>query len=135
MEHVGIVIEDLAGEVAFFATLGLAPRGEAPVDGDWVNGVVGLEGAWAQIAILQTPDGHGRLELTKFHTPSIDGGYQRAGERFGRHVAFAVEDIDVVLACLRARGAELVGELGRHQDSYRLCYVHGPEGIIVDLAE
>ncbi len=99
--------------------------------------VVGLEGVRAQIAILQTPDGHGRLELTRFHTPSTDGGYQCAPANASgiRHVAFAVDDIYAVLARLRARGAQLVGELGRYQDSYRLCYVRGPEGIIVELAE
>ena len=87
--------------------------------------------------MLRTPDGHGRLELTKFHTPSTDGGYERAPANASgiRHVAFAVDDIDAVLAHLRARGAELVGELGRYEDSYRLCYVRGPEGIIVELAE
>jgi catechol 2,3-dioxygenase-like lactoylglutathione lyase family enzyme len=137
MDHVGIVVDDLADAVAFFVELGLELQGEAPVEGDWVDRVVGLEGVRAQIAILQTPDGHGRLELTKFHTPSTDGGYQRATANASgiRHVAFAVDDIDAVLARLRARGAELVGELGRYQDSYRLCYVRGPEGIIVELAE
>lgn len=137
MDHVGIVVDDLADAVAFFIELGLELQGEAPVEGDWVDRVVGLEGVRAQIAMLQTPDGHGRLELTKFHTPSTDGGYQRAPANASgiRHVAFAVEDIDSVLARLRARGAELVGELGRYQDRYRLCYVRGPEGIIVELAE
>ena len=137
MDHVGIVVDDLADAVAFFVELGLELQGEAPVEGDWVDRVVGLEGVRAQIAILQTPDGHGRLELTKFHTPSTDGGYERAPANASgiRHVAFAVDDIDAVLARLRARGAELVGELGRYQDSYRLCYVRGPEGIIVELAE
>ena len=137
MDHVGIVVDDLADAVAFFAQLGLELQGEAPVEGDWVDRVVGLEGVRAQIAMLQTPDGHGRLELTKFHTPSTDGGNQRAPANASgiRHVAFAVDDIDAVLARLRARGAELVGELGRYRDSYRLCYVRGPEGIIVELAE
>jgi catechol 2,3-dioxygenase-like lactoylglutathione lyase family enzyme len=137
MDHVGIVVDDLADAVAFFAQLGLELQGEAPVEGDWVDRVVGLESVRAQIAMLQTPDGHGRLELTKFHTPSTDGGYQRAPANAPgiRHVAFAVDDIDAVLARLRARGAELVGELGRYQDSYRLCYVRGPAGIIVELAE
>jgi catechol 2,3-dioxygenase-like lactoylglutathione lyase family enzyme len=137
MDHVGIVVDDLADAVAFFVELGLELQGEAPVEGDWVDRVVGLEGVRAQIAMLRTPDGHGRLELTKFHTPSTDGGYQRAPANASgiRHVAFAVDDIDAVLARLRARGAELVGELGRYQDSYRLCYVRGPEGIIVELAE
>ncbi|MFZ2114125.1 MAG: VOC family protein [Solirubrobacteraceae bacterium] len=137
MDHVGIVVDDLADAVAFFVQLGLELQGEAPVEGDWVDRVVGLEGVRAQIVMLQTPDGHGRLELTKFHTPSTDGGYQRAPANASgiRHIAFLVEDIDAVLACLRARGTELVGELERYQDSYRLCYVCGPEGIIVELAE
>jgi catechol 2,3-dioxygenase-like lactoylglutathione lyase family enzyme len=137
MDHVGIVVDDLANAVAFFVELGLELQGEAPVEGDWVDRVVGLEGVRAQIAMLQTPDGHGRLELSKFHTPSTDGAYQRAPANASgiRHVAFAVEDIDAVLARLRTRGAELVGELGRYQDRYRLCYVRGPEGIIVELAE
>jgi catechol 2,3-dioxygenase-like lactoylglutathione lyase family enzyme len=137
MDHVGIVVEDLADAVAFFVELGLELQGEAPVEGDWVDRVVGLEGVRAQIAMLQTPDGHGRIELAKFHTPSTDGGDQRAPANASgiRHVTFAVDDIDAVLARLRARGAELVGELGRYQDRYRLCYVRGPEGIIVELAE
>jgi catechol 2,3-dioxygenase-like lactoylglutathione lyase family enzyme len=137
MDHVGIVVDDLADAVAFFVELGLKLQGEAPVEGDWVDRVVGLEGIRAQIAMLRTPDGHGRLELAKFHTPSTDGGYQRAAANVSgiRHVAFAVDDIDAVLARLRARGAELVGELGCYEDSYRLCYVRGPEGIIIELAE
>jgi catechol 2,3-dioxygenase-like lactoylglutathione lyase family enzyme len=137
MDHVGVVVDDLADAVAFFAQLGLELQGEAPVEGDWVDRIVGLEGVRAQIAMLRTPDGHGRIELVKFHTPSTAGGDQRAPANASgiRHVAFAVDDIDAVLARLRARGAELVGELGRYEDSYRLCYVRGPEGIIVELAE
>ena len=137
MDHVGIVVDDLADAVAFFVELGLELQGETPVEGDWVDRIVGLDGVRAQIAMLQTPDGHGRVELTKFHAPSADGGHQRAPANASgiRHVAFAVDDIDAVLARLRARGAELVGELGRYQDRYRLCYVRGPEGIIVELAE
>jgi catechol 2,3-dioxygenase-like lactoylglutathione lyase family enzyme len=136
MDHVGIVVDDLADAVAFSLSSDSSYR-EAPVEGDWLDHVVGLEGVRAQIAMLQTPDGHGGLELTKLHTPSTDGGYQPAPANASgiRHVAFAVDDIDAVLARLRARGAELVGELGRYQDSYRLCYVRGPEGIIVELAE
>ncbi len=137
MDHVGIVVDDLADAVAFFAQLGLKLQGEAPVNGDWVDRVVGLEGVRAQIAILQTPDGHGALELTKFHAPSGRAGEEHASANTPgiRHIAFAVDDIDAVLARLQALGAELVGELGRYQDSYRLCYVRGPEGIIVELAE
>ena len=137
MDHVGIVVDDLADAVAFFVTLGLELRGEAPVEGDWVDRIVGLEGVRAQIAMLQTPDGHGRLELTTFDAPSSDGGDRRARANAPgiRHVAFAVEDVEAVVARLRTRGAELVGELGRYEDSYRLCYLRGPEGIIVELAE
>jgi catechol 2,3-dioxygenase-like lactoylglutathione lyase family enzyme len=137
MDHVGIVVEDLADAVAFFVELGLELEGEAPVEGNWVDRIIGLEGVRAQIAMLQTPDGHSRVELTEFLTPSTDGGDQRAPANASgiRHVAFAVEDVDGILARLQARGAELVGELGRYEDRYRLCYVRGPAGIIVELAE
>ena len=123
--------------MGFFVELGLKLHGAAPVEGDWVDRVVGLEGVRAQIVMLQTPDGTGRLELTKFHAPPTDGGYQRAPANAPgiRHVAFAVEDIEAVIARLRTRGAELVDELERYKDRYRLCYVRGPEGIIVELAE
>jgi catechol 2,3-dioxygenase-like lactoylglutathione lyase family enzyme len=99
--------------------------------------VVGLEGVRAEIAMLETPDGQGRLELARFHTPSArDGDGHAPANTLGiRHVAFAVDDIYAVVACLRARGAELVGEVERYEDMYRLCYVRGPEGIIVELAE
>jgi len=137
MEHVGIVVDDLAAATRFFVELGLELLAEVPVEGRWVDRVVGLEGVRADIAMLQTPDGHGRLELTKYHTPSIPEANQHAPANAPgiRHVAFLVEDIDVVVAGLRARGSELVGELERYEDSYRLCYVRGPEGIIVELAE
>ena len=99
--------------------------------------VVGLEGVRAEIAMVETPDGHGRLELTKFHSPSGRGGDRHAPANAPglRHVALAVDDIDAVVARLRARGAELVGELENYEDIYRLCYVRGPAGIIVELAE
>ncbi len=137
MDHVGIVVDDLAAATEFFVELGLELQGEAPVEGRWVDRVVGLDGVRAEIVMLQTEDGHGGLELTKFHTPSTQGGNRHAPANTPgiRHVAFAVEDIDAVVAGLRARGAELVGELERHEDRYRLCYVRGPEGIIVELAE
>jgi catechol 2,3-dioxygenase-like lactoylglutathione lyase family enzyme len=137
MDHVGVVVDDLAAATEFFVELGLELLGEAPVEGRWVDRIVGLDGVRAQIVMLQTPDGHGRLELTKFHTPTGQGGARHAPPNtLGiRHVAFAVEDIDAIVAGLRARGAELVGELERYEDSYRLCYVRGPEGMIVELAE
>jgi catechol 2,3-dioxygenase-like lactoylglutathione lyase family enzyme len=137
MEHVGIVVDDLAAATAFFLELGLELQGKAPVEGGWVDRVVGLEGVRAEIAMVETPDGHGRLELTKFHAPSARDGDRRARANTPgiRHVAFAVDDIDAVVARLRAHGAELVGEVERYEDSYRLCYLRGPEGIIVELAE
>jgi len=137
MEHVGIVVDDLAAATEFFVELGLVLQGEGTVEGRWVDGVVGLDGVRADIAMMQTPDGNGRLELTKFHSPSIQGDNRHASANTPgiRHVAFAVDDIDAADAGLRARGAELVGELERYEDSYRLCYVRGPEGIIIELAE
>jgi catechol 2,3-dioxygenase-like lactoylglutathione lyase family enzyme len=137
IEHVGIVVEDLAAATAFFVELGLRLQGEAAVEGGWVDRVVGLEGVQAEIAMLETPDGHGRVELAKFHAPSGGGGDRDAPANTPgiRHLAFAVDDIDAVLARLQARGAELVGAVERYEDRYKLCYVRGPEGIIVELAE
>jgi catechol 2,3-dioxygenase-like lactoylglutathione lyase family enzyme len=137
MDHVGIVVDDLAAATAFFVDLGLTLQGEGPVEGAWVDRVVGLEGVRAEIAMLETPDGHGRVELSTFHAPSGRSGDSHAPANTPglRHISFAVDDIDAVVAGLRARGAELVGELERYRDSYLLCYVRGPEGIIVELAE
>jgi catechol 2,3-dioxygenase-like lactoylglutathione lyase family enzyme len=144
MDHVGIVVDDLAAATAFFLELGLELQGESPVQGAWVDRVVGLEGVRAEIAMLQTPDGHGRVELAKFHAPSAEGGDSHAPANTPRapanapgirHITFAVDDIDDVLARLQARGAELVGEVERYENIYRLCYIRGPEGIIVELAQ
>nr|WP_253894875.1 VOC family protein [Corallococcus exercitus] len=138
MDHVGIVVDDLAAAVAFFVELGLELEGEAPVEGRWVDRVVGLDGVRADIAMMRTPDGHGRLELTKFHKPtpaSAEPNNAPANTLGLRRIMFAVEDIEDVVARLRAHGAELIGELAQYADSYRLCYVRGPAGIIVALAE
>jgi catechol 2,3-dioxygenase-like lactoylglutathione lyase family enzyme len=137
MEHVGIVVDDLAAATAFFVELGLKPQGRGPVEGGWVDRVVGLEGVRAEIAMMETPDGHGRVELAKFHAPSgpVVDPQAPANTPGIRHVAFSVDDIDAVVAGLRARDTELVGEVERYKDIYRLCYVRGPEGIIVELAE
>src|SRR5919201_1527107 len=137
MDHVGIVVDDLAAATAFFVELGLKLQGEGSVEGGWVDRVVGLEGVRSEIAMLETPDGHGRLELSKFHAPSGRGGDRHAPANTPgiRHVTFAVADIDAAVATVRARGGELVGEVENYQDIYRLCYVRGPEGIIVELAE
>ena len=138
MDNVLIVVEDLEAAIAFFVELGMELEGQTTIEGPWVDRVIGLEGSRSDIAMMRTPDGHGRLELTKFHTPTaVSTEPENAlGNTLGlRSVMFAVEDIDAVVAGLRARGAELVGELERYEDSYRLCYVRGPEGIIVELAE
>ncbi len=136
MEHVGIVVDDLAAATEFFVELRLVLQGEAPVKGRWVDRIVGLEGVRADTVLMQTPDGSGRLELVKFHSPSHQGDNRHAPANTPgiRHVAFAVEDIDAVVAGLRARGAELVGELERYEDSYRLCYVRGPDDNNVEAA-
>ena len=138
MDHVGVVVDDLEAAIAFFADLGMELEGEAPIEGPWVDRVNGLDGVRVDIAMMRTPDGHGRLELTKFHTPTAVSAEpaNAPGNTLGlRTIMFAVDDIDATVARLRARGAELVGEVAQYQDSYRLCYVRGPEGIIVALAE
>jgi catechol 2,3-dioxygenase-like lactoylglutathione lyase family enzyme len=137
MDHVGVVVDDLAAAIEFFVQLGLELDGEGSVEGEWADRIVGLEGVRTDLAFVQTPDGHGRLELIKFHSPSDQADHQPAPANAPgiRHLTFAVDDIDAVVAGLRARGTELVGELVRYEDSYRLCYVRGPEGIIVELAE
>ncbi|MEV4629935.1 VOC family protein [Micromonospora sp. NPDC049523] len=138
MDHVGIVVDDLDAAVAFFVELGLEVEVEMPVEGRWVDQVVGIDDVRVDIAMMRTPDGHSRLELTKFRTPtaiSAEPSVAPPNTLGLRRIMFAVEDIDDVVARLRAHGAELVGELAQYEDKYRLCYVRGPEGIIVALAE
>jgi catechol 2,3-dioxygenase-like lactoylglutathione lyase family enzyme len=138
MDHVGVVVDDLEAAVAFFVELGMERQGTGvgSVDGRWVDQVVGLEGVRVDIAFVRTPDGMSRLELTKFHAPDAVEAGSTAPNTLGlRRLMFAVDDIDEVVARLLAHGAELVGELAQYTDSYRLCYVRGPEGIIVGLAE
>jgi catechol 2,3-dioxygenase-like lactoylglutathione lyase family enzyme len=137
MDHVGLVVDDLAAAIAFFVELGLERQGEASVEGDWVDRIVGLEGVRTEFAMMVTPDGHSKLELVKFHAPQgPDGDAQAPANAPGiRHLTFAVDDLDATLAGLGAHGAELVGEVERYEDIYRLCYVRGPEGIIIELAE
>jgi catechol 2,3-dioxygenase-like lactoylglutathione lyase family enzyme len=137
MDNVGIVVDDLEAAVAFFVELGLELEGEATLEGRWVDRVIGLDDVRTDIAMVRTPDGHGRLELTKFHAPTAVGAEPNApANTLGiRRIMFAVENIEDVLSRLHAHGAELIGELEQYEDSYRLCYVRGPEGIIVALAE
>ena len=137
MDHVGVVVADLAAAIAFFIELGLELEGEASVEGRWVDRIVGLDGVRADVAFVRTPDGQGRLELTKFHTPTATSAEPIAPANTPgiRHLTFVVADIEDVVARLRAHGAKLVGELEQYEDSYRLCFVRGPEGIIIELAE
>jgi catechol 2,3-dioxygenase-like lactoylglutathione lyase family enzyme len=137
MEHVGIVVDDLAAAAAFFLELGMERQGGGSVEGDWVDRVIGLEGSEVEFAMLETPDGGGRIELVSFRSPPARGGDRDApaNTRGLRHLAFRVDDLDDVLARLRRHGAALVREVVRHGNMFRLCYVRGPEGIIVELAE
>ena len=138
MDHVSVVVDDLEAAIAFFVELGMELEGEAPIEGRSVDSLNGLDGVRVDIAMMRTPDGHGRLELTKFHTPTAVSAEPQnpPPNTLGlRSVMFTVDDIDAAVAGLRARGAELVGEVAQYQNSYRLCYVRGPEGIIVALAE
>ena len=136
MDNVGIVLDDLKAAIAFFVELGLELEGEMTVEGSWVDRVVGLDGVRNDIAMLRTPDGHGRLELIKFHAPPATTAEPNAPvNTLGiRRIMFAVDDIEDVLARLQAHGGELVGEVVQYEDKYLLCY-RGPEGIIVALAE
>jgi catechol 2,3-dioxygenase-like lactoylglutathione lyase family enzyme len=138
MDHVLIVVDDLEAAIAFFAELGMELEGQAPQEGPWVDRTVGLASVRVDIAMMRTPDGHGRVELSKFHTPKAvraEPPNAPANTLGLRSIMFEVDDIEEVLARLRTHGAELVGELAQYQDIYRLCYVRGPEGIIVALAE
>jgi catechol 2,3-dioxygenase-like lactoylglutathione lyase family enzyme len=138
LDHVSVVVDDLEAAVAFFAELGMELEGRAPIEGPSVDRVNALDGVRVDIAMMATPDGHGRLELTKFHSPAaVRAEPENAlGNTLGlRSIMFAVDDLDAGLAGLRAHGAELIGEVVQYEDSYRLCYVRGPAGIIVALAE
>ena len=138
MDNVGIVVDDLAAAITFFVELGLKVEGEMQVEGRWVDRVVGLDAVQVDVAMLRTPDGHSRLELMKFERPAAISAEPKdapANTLGIRRLMFAVEDIDDVVARLQAHGAELVGEVEQYEDRYRLCYLRGPEGIIIALAE
>ena len=138
MDNVGIVVGDLDGAVAFFAELGLELEGRMAIDGDWAERVTGLHPMRVTVAMLRTPDGHGRLELTQFHTPATVEDHRRAPVNALGYlrVMFAVDDLDDTLARLQRLGAELVSdEVVQYEDAYRLCYVRGPEGLLLGLAQ
>ncbi len=138
MDHVGVVVEDLEGAIAFFTELGMELEGSAPVDGEWVDRVVGIEGVRVDIAMMRTPDGGGKIELTRFRAPEAvaEQPEEAPPNVLGlRRIMFAVDDIEDTIARLRPHGAELVGEVAQFEEMYRLCYLRGPEGVIVALAE
>jgi len=138
MDNVGVVVDDLAAAVAFFVQLGLELEGETTVEGSSVDRLVGLDDVQTDIALMRTPDGHGRVELMKFQRPTAVSAEPKnapANALGIRRIMFAVDDIEDVVARLRAHGAQLVGELTQYEDKYRLCYLRGPEGILVALAE
>jgi catechol 2,3-dioxygenase-like lactoylglutathione lyase family enzyme len=138
LDNVLIVVHDLDRVISFFVELGMELEGRAPIEGRWVERVIGIDDVRQEVAMLRTPHGHGRIELAKFHTPkAITPEPQEApANTLGiRRIMFAVDDIEDVVARLRAHGADLVGEVAQYENSYRLCYVRGPEGIVVGLAQ
>jgi len=137
MDNVGIVVEDIDAAIGFFVELGLELEGRAPVEGDWADGVTGLSGMRVEIAMLRTPDGHSRLEVSRFLAPPVVADHRNAPVNALGYlrVMFTVEDIDDTLARLTRRGATLVGDVVQYQSMYRLCYVRGPEGILIGLAQ
>ena len=137
MDNVGIVVDDLDAAIEFFTELGLTFEGRAPIEGEWAGGVTGLRNMRVEIAMMRTPDGHSRLELSRFLAPPAVADHRTAPVNALGYlrVMFTVDDIDDTLARLRERGARLVGEVVRYQDTYRLCYIRGPEGILIGLAQ
>jgi catechol 2,3-dioxygenase-like lactoylglutathione lyase family enzyme len=138
MDNVLLVVDDLEAMIAFLEELGMELEGRMPIEAEWADRVIGLDGARSEIAMMRTPDGHGRIELTKFHAPAAITPQPSPApvNTLGlRRIMFAFDDLDDVLARLQGYGAELVGEVMRYEDAYRLCYVRGPEGILVGLAE
>jgi catechol 2,3-dioxygenase-like lactoylglutathione lyase family enzyme len=137
MDNVGIVVEDLAATIDFFREVGLELEGRATIEGEWAGRVTGLGDQRVEIAMMRTPDGHGRLELSRFLTPPTVADHRNAPVNALGYlrVMFAVDDIDETLERLRKRGAQLVGEVVRYKDAYRLCYIRGPEGLLIGLAQ
>jgi len=138
LDHVSVVVDDLPAAIAFFTALGMTREGEATVEGPWVDRINALDGVQVDIVMMRTPDGHGRLELTKFRNPKlieIEPAIAPPNAPGLRSVMFAVESVDDAVARLRAEGGELIGEVVQYKDKYRLCYMRGPAGIIVALAE
>jgi catechol 2,3-dioxygenase-like lactoylglutathione lyase family enzyme len=138
MDNVLVVVDDLQAAISFFLEIGLELEGQATVEGPWIDRIVGFDGAKCDVAMMRSPDGHGRVELEKYHAPPAVRAEPEDAPLYAlglRRIMFAVDDLDEVLARLRANGAELIGEVVQFEDSYKLCYVRGPEGIVVALAQ
>src|SRR5881394_74873 len=137
MDNVGIVVDDLGGTIDFFRELGLELEGRTTIEGEWAGRVTGLRDQRVEIAMMRTPDRHSRLELSRFLTPAVVGDHRNAPVNALGYlrVMFTVEDIDDTLARLRKRGAQLVSEVVQYEDAYRLCYIRGPEGLLIGLAQ
>jgi catechol 2,3-dioxygenase-like lactoylglutathione lyase family enzyme len=137
MDNVGIVVEDLAAAIDFFREVGLELEGRATIEGEWAGRVTGLGDQRVEIAMMRTPDGHGRLELSRFLMPPTVADHRNAPVNALGYlrVMFAVDDIDETVEKLRKRGAQLVGEVVQYKDAYRLCYIRGPEGLLLGLAQ
>lgn len=137
VDHVGIIVNDLPAAKAFFLELGLEMVGEGKVEGEWVERIIGLHDVKSEVVMLRTPDGEANIELSKFYKPSDEKGMHRplANTLGIRHIAFAVEDIETIVAKLKNKGVELFGEIQNYENTYKLCYIRGPEGIILELAE
>ena len=137
MDNVGIVVESLDAAVAFFTELGLRLEGRATIEGEWAGRITGLGQQRVEIAMMRTPDGHSRLELSRFLTPPVVGDHRNAPVNALGYlrVMFTVDDIDETLVRLRTRGAQLVGDVVQYEEAYRLCYIRGPEGLLIGLAE
>jgi catechol 2,3-dioxygenase-like lactoylglutathione lyase family enzyme len=137
MDNVSIVVENIDAAIEFFTELGLVLEGRAPIEGEWADGVTGLRNMRVEIAMMRTPDGHSRIELSRFLAPAVIADHRKAPVNALGYlrVMFTVEDIDDTVARLEKRGAELVGEIVQYHDVYRLCYIRGPEGILIGLAQ
>jgi catechol 2,3-dioxygenase-like lactoylglutathione lyase family enzyme len=138
LDHISVVVEDLPAAVAFFTALGMTVEGEMPIEGKWVDRINALEGIRVHIVMMRTPDGHGRLELTKFHSPelvAIEPAIAPPNAPGLRSVMFTVESVEETVDRLRPHGGDLIGEIVQYEDKYKICYMRGPAGIIVSLAE
>lgn len=136
LDHVGMVVNDMEAAKAFFVDLGFTLMGQTTIEGEWVGQIIGLKDVRSEIVMLQAPDGQVNIELSKFHQPEAVASNQTASNTLGlRHISFVVEDLEGIVDSLKQKGMKLVGNIHTYEDTWKLCYVHGPEGILVELAE